>query len=129
MSRQNAAAVSLLSALVVATTSACASAPHSASSSPPVLGSRPYMGWSSWSLEGSETDYSKTWFNQQSIIAQSDALKAKLQNGLMLAIHSWFIVFPALLPPALVLAWRRRRGRSVAAPAATDQSQLRTSGP
>lgn len=38
-----------------------------------------------------------------------ETLKAKLENGLMLAIHSWFIVFPTLVPPALVLTWRRRR--------------------
>ena len=38
-----------------------------------------------------------------------ETLQAKLQNALMLFIHSWFIVFPALLPPALVLAWRRRK--------------------
>ncbi len=38
-----------------------------------------------------------------------ETLHAKLQNALMLFIHSWFIVFPALAPPALVLAWRRRK--------------------
>jgi hypothetical protein len=38
-----------------------------------------------------------------------ETLQAKLQNGLMLFIHSWFIVFPALVPPAMVLAWRKRR--------------------
>ena len=27
----------------------------------------------------------------------------------MLTIHSWFIVFPALVPPLAMLAWRRRR--------------------
>jgi len=36
-------------------------------------------------------------------------LSAKLASALMLFIHSWFIVFPALVPPALVLAWRKRR--------------------
>jgi hypothetical protein len=36
-------------------------------------------------------------------------LTAKLASALMLFIHSWFIVFPALVPPALILAWRRRR--------------------
>ena len=36
-------------------------------------------------------------------------LAAKLQNALMLAIHSWFIVFPLLFPLALIGAWRRRR--------------------
>src|SRR5581483_10363363 len=38
-----------------------------------------------------------------------ETLQAKLGSALMLFIHSWFIVFPALLPPALVLAWRRRK--------------------
>jgi len=38
-----------------------------------------------------------------------ETLQAKARNALMLFIHSWFIVFPALLPPALLLAWRRRR--------------------
>ena len=33
----------------------------------------------------------------------------KLASTAMLFIHSWFIVFPALVPPAAILAWRRRR--------------------
>jgi hypothetical protein len=37
------------------------------------------------------------------------ALDAKLRSGLALIIHSWFIVFPALVPGAALLAWRRRR--------------------
>ncbi len=37
------------------------------------------------------------------------AIQHKLQNGLMLFIHAWWIVFPALVPAAAVLAWRRRR--------------------
>jgi hypothetical protein len=37
------------------------------------------------------------------------ALQAKLANAAMLVIHSWFIVFPALVPGAFVLAWRKRR--------------------
>ncbi len=36
-------------------------------------------------------------------------LAAKLANALMLAIHACWIVFPALVPPAAVLAWRKRR--------------------
>ncbi|HUB33048.1 MAG TPA: hypothetical protein VMA31_08465 [Bryobacteraceae bacterium] len=36
-------------------------------------------------------------------------LSAKLDSALMLAIHSWFLVFPALVPPAAILAWRKRR--------------------
>ena len=36
-------------------------------------------------------------------------LAAKLSSALMLFIHSWFIVFPALVPPTLILAWRKRR--------------------
>ncbi len=36
-------------------------------------------------------------------------LSAKLGSALMLFIHSWFIVFPALVPPAAILAWRKRR--------------------
>lgn len=36
-------------------------------------------------------------------------LSAKLASALMLFIHSWFIVFPALIPPTIVLAWRKRR--------------------
>jgi hypothetical protein len=35
----------------------------------------------------------------------------KLTNALGLAIHSWFIVFPLLVPGAAVLAWRSRRDR------------------
>ena len=34
---------------------------------------------------------------------------AKLASALALTIHSWFIVFPALVPAAFILAWRRRR--------------------
>jgi hypothetical protein len=37
------------------------------------------------------------------------ALHAKLLNAVALFIQSWFIVFPALVPAAFVLAWRRRR--------------------
>lgn len=37
------------------------------------------------------------------------AVEKKLASTLMLGIHSWFIVFPLLIPPAAVLAWRKRR--------------------
>ena len=37
------------------------------------------------------------------------AIAHKFQNALMLFIHSWWIVFPALVPAAAVLAWRNRR--------------------
>ena len=36
-------------------------------------------------------------------------LKTALAGALMLLIHFWFIVFPALVPFAAVAAWRRRR--------------------
>src|SRR3954469_15607911 len=36
-------------------------------------------------------------------------LAAKLANAAMLTIHACWIVFPALVPPAAVLAWRKRR--------------------
>jgi hypothetical protein len=36
-------------------------------------------------------------------------MAAKLSNAVMLTIHSFFIVFPPLLPPTLLLAWRKRR--------------------
>jgi hypothetical protein len=39
----------------------------------------------------------------------TQALQAKVANAAMLAVHSWFIVFPALVPGALLLAWRKRR--------------------
>jgi hypothetical protein len=42
-------------------------------------------------------------------LATYQTLPAKLSSALALTIHSWFIVFPALVPAALVLAWRRRR--------------------
>jgi hypothetical protein len=38
-------------------------------------------------------------------------LENKLRNAAALAIHFCFIVFPALLPGAAMLAWRRRRDR------------------
>ena len=37
------------------------------------------------------------------------AIQHKLQNALMLFIHSWWIVFPVLVPAAASLAWRNRR--------------------
>ena len=37
------------------------------------------------------------------------ALFRKLRNAEALFIHSWFIVFPALVPGAVLLAWRKRR--------------------
>ena len=37
------------------------------------------------------------------------AMQHKLQNALMLFIHSWWIVFPALVPATAALAWRTRR--------------------
>jgi hypothetical protein len=40
-------------------------------------------------------------------LATYQTLPAKLESALALTIHSWFIVFPALVPAALVLAWRR----------------------
>jgi hypothetical protein len=36
-------------------------------------------------------------------------LAGALQGALMLLIHSWFIVFPALVPFAFTAAWRKRR--------------------
>jgi hypothetical protein len=36
-------------------------------------------------------------------------LQAKLVNALALAVHFWFLVFPALVPFAFLLAWRKRR--------------------
>jgi hypothetical protein len=42
-------------------------------------------------------------------LATYQTLPAKLASALALTIHSWFIVFPALVPPAFILAWRRRR--------------------
>ncbi|MEO8368147.1 MAG: hypothetical protein ABI806_03035 [Candidatus Solibacter sp.] len=37
------------------------------------------------------------------------AIANKLQNAVMLFIHSWWIVFPTLVPAAAVAAWRKRR--------------------
>ncbi len=37
------------------------------------------------------------------------AIHHKLQNALMLFIHSWWIVFPVLVPATAALAWRNRR--------------------
>jgi hypothetical protein len=37
------------------------------------------------------------------------AIEHKLPNALMLFIHTWWIVFPALVPATAVLAWRKRR--------------------
>ena len=36
-------------------------------------------------------------------------LQAKLVNALALSVHFWFIIFPALVPLAFLLAWRKRR--------------------
>lgn len=35
-------------------------------------------------------------------------LQKKLLNAAALSVHTCFMVFPALLPPALILAWRKR---------------------
>jgi hypothetical protein len=40
-------------------------------------------------------------------LATLQTFDAKLASALALTIHSWFIVFPALVPPAFILAWRR----------------------
>ena len=37
------------------------------------------------------------------------AIQHKLQNALMLFIHSWWIVFPVLVPATATFAWRNRR--------------------
>jgi hypothetical protein len=42
-------------------------------------------------------------------LATYQTFDAKLASALALIIHFWFIVFPALVPPAFILAWRRRR--------------------
>src|SRR6185312_5894609 len=39
---------------------------------------------------------------------QLQTLTAKLRNAVALSGHACFLVFPALLPGALVLAWRKR---------------------
>jgi len=36
-------------------------------------------------------------------------VQAKLVNALALSAHFWFLIFPALVPFALALAWRKRR--------------------
>jgi hypothetical protein len=40
---------------------------------------------------------------------QLQTLTAKLRNAVALSAHACFLVFPALLPGAFVLAWRKRR--------------------
>ncbi len=40
------------------------------------------------------------------------ALAHKLRSAAALAIHSWFIVCPLLVPGAAILAWRNRRDRN-----------------
>jgi len=41
-------------------------------------------------------------------LATYQTFEAKIESAVALTIHSWFIVFPALVPAALVLAWRKR---------------------
>jgi len=36
-------------------------------------------------------------------------IEAKLVNAAALSVHFWFLIFPALVPGALWLAWRKRR--------------------
>jgi hypothetical protein len=36
-------------------------------------------------------------------------MQAKLVNALALSVHFWFLIFPALVPGAFLLAWRKRR--------------------
>jgi len=42
-------------------------------------------------------------------LAEYHSFHAALANALMLFLHSWWIVFPALVPPAALAAWRSRR--------------------
>jgi hypothetical protein len=35
--------------------------------------------------------------------------QAKVVNALALGVHFWFLIFPALVPGAILLAWRKRR--------------------
>ena len=37
------------------------------------------------------------------------ALAMKLRSAAALSVHAWFLVFPALVPPAMLLSWRKRR--------------------
>ena len=43
-------------------------------------------------------------------LAEYQGLSTKLANAAMLLIHSWWIVFPALTPAVIVVAWRGLRG-------------------
>jgi hypothetical protein len=40
-----------------------------------------------------------------------ETLEKKLMSAAGLTIHFWFLIFPLLIPGALVLAWRKRRDR------------------
>ena len=46
-------------------------------------------------------------------LAEYQGLSVKLANALMLFIHSWWIVFPLLVPGAILIAWRNRRSPDV----------------
>jgi 4-amino-4-deoxy-L-arabinose transferase-like glycosyltransferase len=45
-------------------------------------------------------------------------IENKLASAAMLFLHSWFLVFPALVPGAFLLAWRRRREKDTLFPLA-----------
>lgn len=65
----------------------CASLPASAAQPAhpaPVLAQRPYMGWSSWSLESTNdpavSPNGEAWLTEQHVLAQADVMAAKLKS-------------------------------------------------
>src|SRR5579859_2370894 len=81
--RRAGAVLCAVSVAVAAAAMACSPASSSSQAAAgPGFASKPYMGWSSWSLTGGTktSPYGGTWFNQRDVQAQSDAMKARLQS-------------------------------------------------
>jgi hypothetical protein len=77
-----------LTALAVTQVPAAAAAPEqtpAAVDAHAALAQKPYLGWSSWSLQstnfpGVNPDGPASWLNQKNVIAQADVMAAKLKN-------------------------------------------------
>ncbi len=68
-------------ALVVSALTVAVVPPQAAQAGINGLGDRPYMGWSSWSLEATtHAGYGRPWFNEQHVLQQADAMADKLAS-------------------------------------------------
>ncbi len=75
------AGLAALAALAAAALTVVATPPQSADAEINGLAARPYMGWSSWSLEATtRPGYGRAWFNEQHVLEQADVMADKLAS-------------------------------------------------